>query len=293
MNSMRKYKDLTAKYSLIAIGVCNILILIAMFMFIFLNSVNFFREYPVKDFFLGKEWIPLSGLYGFLPLLIGTFWITFVALIIAIPIGIISALYLREYAPPKAREFIKTIIETMSALPSVVLGFIGLHLLSSIVQDLFSLNTGLTALTGGIMLTFMALPTIVSFTDDALNALDKSYKEASYALGANKLETILKILLPAAFPGIFAGIMLGFGRVLGETMTVLMITGNSPIMADSPLSAVRALTATIATEMGEVVQGSLHYNSLFALGLVLFVISFATNSVADIFVRKSRKLSGK
>ena len=137
----------------------------------------------------------------------------------------------------------------------------------------------------------MAIPTIVSIADDSLNALDKSYKEASLALGANKIETIFNILLPAAFPGIFAGIMLGFGRIIGETLTVLMITGNSPILALSPLSPVRTLTATIAAEMGEVVQGSTHYYALFAIGIILFLISFITNSIADNFIQKSRKMN--
>lgn len=293
MIKIRKIKDWSAEKIMHLVGVGNIIILLSIFLFIFLNSISFFKEYPIKDFFLGKEWIPLSGLYGVIPLISGTFWITIVALLISIPSGIIIAIYIREYAPKKIAGALKLLIETMSALPSVVLGFIGLYVLSEPIKKLFGLNTGLTALTGGIMLTFMALPTIVSFTDDALKALDKSYKEASYALGANKLETIVKVLLPAALPGIFAGVMLGFGRVLGETMTVLMVTGNAPIIAGNPLSSVRALTSTIATEMGEVVQGSLHYHSLFTLGLLLFIISFATNSIADIYVRKTRKLLGK
>lgn len=178
----------------------------------------------------------------------------------------------------------------MSAIPSVVLGVIGLYVLSGPIKELFNLPSGLTALTGGIMLAFMALPTIISIADDSLKALDKSYKEASLALGANKVETIFNILLPAAFPGIFAGIMLGFGRIIGETLTVLMITGNSPILATTPLSAVRTLTATIAAEMGEVVQGSTHYYALFAIGIVLFIISFITNCIADRFIRKAREM---
>lgn len=293
MVGIRKFKDWLAKYVLISVGFFNIVILATMFMFIFFNSFNFFKEYSVTEFFTGKDWIPLSGKYGILPLLSGTFWITIIALAIAIPLGIFSALYIREYAPKKMQNTLKMIVETMSALPSVVLGFIGLYVLSGPIKAIFGLNSGLTALTGGVILAFMALPTIVSFTDDAFKALDKSYKEASLALGANKLETIFKVLLPAAAPGIFAGVMLGFGRVLGETMTVLMVTGNAPIIATTPLSSVRALTATIAAEMGEVVQGSTHYYSLFALGFVLFIISFATNTMADIYVRKSRKLTGK
>lgn len=293
MNKNRKIKEIIADISLKIIGVLNIMLLIAIFGFIFTNSIGFFKSYSVVKFLTGRVWIPLSDIYGVLPLLVGTFWITVVALIISVPLGIIIAIYLREYASKKYSETIKMIIETMSALPSVVLGYIGLYVLSEPIKKIFGLNTGLTALTGGIMLTFMALPTIVSFTDDALNSLDPSYKEASLSLGANELETIVKIMLPAALPGIFAGIMLGFGRVIGETMTVLMVTGNAPILAGTPLSSVRALTSTIASEMGEVVKGSLHYHSLFALGLLLFIISFVTNSVGDIYVRRTRKLLRK
>ncbi|MGL4307278.1 phosphate ABC transporter permease subunit PstC [Cetobacterium sp. SF1] len=293
MIALRKFKDSTMKYAHSLVGIFNIIIVFLIFLFIFTNSIEFFREYPLKEFFFGTKWISLSGKYGLLPLLVGSFWVTFIALIISIPTGIITAIYISEYANSKKRNFLKIIIETMSALPSVVLGFIGLYVLADPIKNLFNLNTGLNALTGGIMLSFMAIPTIVTLTDDALKALDNSYREASLALGANKLETIIKILLPAGFPGIFAGIMLGFGRIIGETMAVLMITGNAPIMATSPLSSVRTLTATIASEMGEVVQGSTHYHSLFAIGFILFLISFITNTLADKFIRKSRTMMGK
>lgn len=291
MFSIRRFKDSSMKHILFGVGVSNIIIIFLIFLFIFSNGIKFFGHYSAKDFFFGTKWISLSEFYGLLPLLVGSFWVTLVALIISIPVGIFTAIYIAEYASPKMRTVFKIIIETMSAIPSVVLGFIGLYALSSIVKDTFNLNSGLTALTGGIMLAFMAIPTIVSIADDSLNALDKSYKEASLALGANKVETIFNVLLPAAFPGIFAGIMLGFGRIIGETLTVLMITGNSPILATSPLSPVRTLTATIAAEMGEVVQGSTHYFALFAIGIILFFISFITNSIADRFIQKSRKFS--
>lgn len=291
MFSIRRFKDSSMKHILFGVGVSNIIIIFLIFLFIFSNGMKFFGHYSAKDFFFGTKWISLSEFYGLLPLLVGSFWVTLVALIISIPVGIFTAIYIAEYASPKMRTTFKIIIETMSAIPSVVLGFIGLYALSSIVKNVFSLNSGLTALTGGIMLAFMAIPTIVSIADDSLNALDKSYKEASLALGANKVETIFNVLLPAAFPGIFAGIMLGFGRIIGETLTVLMITGNSPILATSPLSPVRTLTATIAAEMGEVVQGSTHYFALFAIGIILFFISFITNSIADRFIQKSRKFN--
>lgn len=290
---LRKFIDRFMKKFNAFIGIFNIVIVFLIFIFIFSNGVNFFRDYSVKDFITGTEWISLSGKYGLLPLLVGSLWTTGIALAIAIPLSVVSAIYIAEYAPKKMKNRLKSLIETMSALPSVVLGFIGLYVLSGPVKEIFKLQTGLTALTGGIMLAFMAIPTIVSITDDALRALDGSYKEASLALGANKLETIVKILLPAAFPGIFAGIMLGFGRVIGETLTVLMITGNAPIMAETPLSSVRTMTATIASEMGEVVQGSTHYFALFAIGIVLFAISFITNTLGDYYINKSRKIMGR
>lgn len=289
MFSLRKFKDTLMKHVLFGVGVSNILIIFLIFFFIFINGIKFFSEYPTTDFFFGSKWISLSEIFGLLPLLVGSFWVIFIALLIAIPIGIITAIYISEYATPKIRTILKIIIETMSAIPSVVLGFIGLYLLAAPIKNIFGLDTGLNALTGGIMLAFMAIPTIVTIADDSLMALDKSYKQASLALGANKIETILNVLLPASFPGIFAGIMLGFGRIIGETLAVLMITGNSPIMATTPLSPIRTLTATIASEMGEVVQGSTHYHALFAIGLVLFAISFFTNYIADKFSRKARQ----
>lgn len=290
MFSIRKAKDIGMKYTLFGVGISNIVIIFLIFLFIFLNGMKFFKEYPVSDFLLGTKWISLSDYFGLLPLLVGSFWVTIIALLISIPVGIFTAIYISEYASPRMRTILKVTIETMSAIPSVVLGFLGLYVLAGVVKNVFHLNSGLTALSGGIMLAFMAIPTIVSIADDSLTALDISYKEASLALGANKIETIANVLLPAAFPGIFAGVMLGFGRIIGETLTVLMITGNSPILATSPLSPVRTLTATIAAEMGEVVNGSMHYHALFAIGLILFFISFITNSIADKFIQKSRKL---
>ncbi len=286
---IRKIKDKTMKGTIFTIAGFNILLVFMIFMFVFTNSLKFFGHVSPKDFFLGKVWISLSEIYGLLPLFTGTLWVTVVALGISVPLSIITAIYIAEYAKPRTREILKITIETMSALPSVALGYIGLYVLSGPIKDLFNLPTGLTALTGGVMLAFMAMPTMISMADDSLKALDKSYKQASLALGANKLETIVKVLLPAAFPGIFAGIMLGFGRIVGETMTVLMVTGNSPNLRATFLSPVRTMTATIAAEMGEVVQGSNHYFSLFAIGLVLFIISFITNTLGDYFIQKSRR----
>lgn len=291
--NLRKTIDKCMKYLIFLVGGFNVIIIFLIFLFILLNSMKAFEEVSIVKFLFGKEWISLSGKYGLLPLISGTLRVTFVALGISIPISIMSAVYMSEYASKKTRDIFKLLIETMSALPSVVLGYIGLYVFSTGIKDIFNLNTGLTALTGGILLSFMAIPTMVSISDDAIKALDSSYKEASFAMGANKLETIIKVILPAAFPGIFAGIMLGFGRIIGETITVLMVTGNAPILSGGILSPVRTLTATIAAEMGEVVNGSTHYYILFAVGFVLFIISFITNTIADYFINKSRKIMRK
>jgi phosphate transport system permease protein len=289
----RKFKDVFMKKTIFGVAGFNILLVFMIFLFIFTNTLKFFKEYPMSEFFLGKQWISLSDKFGLLPLLAGSFWVTGIAIFIAAPLSVVTAIYISEYADPKVRGGLKIIIETMAALPSVVLGYIGLYVFSGPIKNMFNLNTGLTALTGGIILAFMAIPTMVSMADDSIRALDKSYKEASLSLGANKLETIVTVILPAAFPGIFAGIMLGFGRIIGETMAVLMVTGNAPILNAGPLSPVRTLTATIAAEMGEVVQGGTHYYSLFAVGFVLFAISFTTNTIGDHFIHKSRKIMGK
>lgn len=286
---IRKFKDKSMKNIIFGVAGFNIIIVFLIFMFVVTNSVKFFGHYSATKFFGGTEWISLSEIFGFLPLLTGSLWVTFIALAIAVPLSVVTAVYIAEYAHKKTRDTLKVMIETMAALPSVALGYIGLYVLAGPIKNIFHLDTGLTALTGGIMLAFMSIPTMVSISDDAIRALDKSYKEASLALGANKLETIIKILLPAAFPGIFAGVMLGFGRIIGETMTVLMVTGNSPNIKAGLLDPVRTMTATIAAEMGEVVNGSEHYYALFAIGLVLFLISFITNSLGDYFIHKSRK----
>jgi phosphate transport system permease protein len=196
------------------------------------------------------------------------------------------AIYIAEIAPPKTKEILKAGIELLAAIPSVVLGFIGMVTLVPLVKSIFHLPTGLTALSGSIMLAFMAMPTIVSIAEDALYSVPKNYKEGAFALGATHWQTIWRVMLPAASSGILAAVMLGIGRVIGETMAVMMITGNSAVIPQSILQPVRTLTATIAAEMGEAVVGSEHYFALFAIGIVLFVMSFAINVTADLFLHK-------
>jgi len=271
-------------------GIISIIVLGLILAFLIYNSFKFFASYPIFDFLGGKQWYPTSEpeKFGLLPLLTGSLLVSFGAIIIAIPLGIGTALYIGELAPRAVREVIKPIIEILASIPSVVIGFIGMTFLAGFIKDTFHLNTGLTALTGSIMLAFMSLPTIISISEDAISAVPNSYRFASTALGATKWQTASRTVLPAASSGILAATMLGLGRVIGETMTVLMVTGNSPRLVFSLLQPVRTITGTIAAEMGETVQGGLHYSALFAIGLILFLITFAVNYVADRYVNKTR-----
>ena len=198
-------------------------------------------------------------------------------------------MFIAEVAPKSLKHVLKSLVEILASIPSVVLGFIGMVTLVPWVKNIFHLPTGLTALSGSIILAFMAMPTIVSIAEDALYSVPKTYKEGSLALGATHWQTIYRVMLPAASSGILAAVMLGIGRVIGETMAVMMITGNAALIPHSILQPVRTLTATIAAEMGEAVVGSEHFFALFAIGIVLFVISFAVNVTADLFLHRQRK----
>jgi len=219
-------------------------------------------------------------------LILGSLLVTLGAAVISIPVGVGCAIYISEIAPVKTKEVLKAGIELLAAIPSVVLGFVGMITLVPLVKNTFHLPTGLTALSGSIMLAFMAMPTIVSIAEDALYSVPRNYKEGALALGATQWQTIWRVMLPAASSGILAAVMLGIGRVIGETMAVMMITGNAAVIPSSILVPVRTLTATIAAEMGEAVVGSEHYFALFAIGIVLFIISFAINVTADLFLHK-------
>ncbi len=290
INRFKEFKKFLVTKFIFLNGIISIIVLGLILTFLVYNSFKFFASYPVFDFLGGKEWAPTAEpeKFGLLPLMAGSALVSFGAIVIAIPLGIGTALYLGELAPRIVRETVKPIIEILASIPSVVIGFIGMTLLSGIIKDTFQLNTGLTALTGSIMLAFMSLPTIISISEDAINAVPSSYRFASTALGATKWQTAYKTVLPAASSGIVAATMLGLGRVIGETMTVLMVTGNSPRLIFSLLQPVRTITGTIAAEMGETVQGGIHYSSLFAIGLMLFLITFSINYLADKFVNRSK-----
>jgi len=290
INRFKEFKKYIITKFIFLNGIISIIVLGLILTFLVYNSFKFFASYPIFDFLGGKQWAPTAEpeKFGLLPLMAGSALVSFGAIVIAVPLGIGTALYLGELAPRFVRETVKPIIEILASIPSVVIGFIGMTLLSGIIKDTFQLNTGLTALTGSVMLAFMSLPTIISISEDAINAVPSSYRFASTALGATKWQTAYKTVLPAASSGIVAATMLGLGRVIGETMTVLMVTGNSPRLVFSLLQPVRTITGTIAAEMGETVQGGIHYSALFAIGLMLFLITFFINYLADKFVNRSR-----
>jgi len=286
---LRKTKSFLIGKFVFLNGILSIVVLGLILAFLVYNSLRFFTSYPIFEFLTGTKWSPtVLEDFGFVPLFTGSLLVTFGAIVIAVPLGIGSAIYIGEIAPRWLREILKPIIEVLATIPSVVIGFIGIKILAPFIKELFELSIGLTALTGSIMLAFMSLPTIISISEDAINAVPDKYRHASVALGATPWETTYHVVVPAASSGIVAATMLGLGRIVGETMTVLMITGNSPRIVFSWLQPVRTITATIAAEMGETVQGGLHYSALFAVGLILFIITFLINFISDRFISRIR-----
>lgn len=263
-------------------GVSVIAIVVLIFLFLIKEGSAAFLDIPLRQLF-GRRWYPIEGMFGLIPLLVGSLLVTVGAVIIAVPLGLITAIYLGEIAPPWLREILKPIIEMLAGIPSIVLGFLGWVALAPLIQRMGA-PTGLTAFTGSLILAYMALPTIISISEDALYAVPKEYRDGALAIGATQWQTIWRVVLPAARTGIVIAVMLGVARAIGETMAVMMVTGNAaniprlgPGMFFAP---VRTMTATIAAEMGEVAQGSLHYSTLFGIGIVLFLITFAINSLA-------------
>ncbi len=270
-------------------GLASIFFVALIFLFLLREGIAVFRSVSPLKFLGGTTWYPISEppQLGILPLILGSLFVTLGAVILSVPLGVAGAVYIAEVAPVRIREILKAGIELLAAIPSVVLGFVGMITLVPWVKKLFVLPTGLTALSGSIILAFMAMPTIVSIAEDALHSVPRTYKEGAFALGATHWQTICRVILPAAAPGILAAVMLGIGRVIGETMAVMMITGNAAVIPHGFLQPVRTLTATIAAEMGEAVVGSEHYFALFAVGIVLFVISLAVNVTADLFLHRN------
>ncbi|MCX8159481.1 MAG: phosphate ABC transporter permease subunit PstC [Candidatus Saccharicenans sp.] len=273
-------------------GLLAIIVLVGIFALLLHTSIPAFREVSLKEFLTSTRWDPTSPErpeYGLLSMLASTVMVTFGALLVAFPVGVAVAAYLSDVASPRVRELVKPVVELLAAIPSVVVGFIGITLVGPLIAKLFNLSHGLTALNGSLLLAIMALPTIISISEDSLNAVPVSYVEASLALGANRWQTLVRVKIPAALSGIIASMMLGMGRAIGETMTVLMATGNARAFPHGFLQSVRTLTANIAIELGEVPYYTTHYYALFAIGLVLFILTFFVNLTADVILEKQKR----
>ncbi|MFM1922134.1 MAG: hypothetical protein RLZZ303_3768 [Candidatus Hydrogenedentota bacterium] len=260
----------------------TILIVLLIFVFMFREAAPFLRD-PGLGALFNSTWRPVAfqgASFGVLPLLAGTGLVTLLAGLMAIPFGIAGAVYIAEVARPFEREILKPFIELLAGIPSVVLGFFGLVVVAPAIKEIFGLSVTLNALSGAVVLALMAIPTIISISEDAIRAVPRSYRDASLALGAGQQQTIWRVVIPAAIPGITAAVMLGFGRIIGETMAVLMVTGNTARITLSPFQPVRTMTATVAAEMGEVTFGGTHYSALFCVGILLLIITFVLNILA-------------
>jgi phosphate transport system permease protein len=245
-----------------------------------------------KEFFVGKGWFPTAqpaGVFGTLPIILGTIWVSLFAIMLALPLGLAAAVYMAEIASAKVRRILKPLIELLAGIPSVVYGFFGLIVIVPEIQKLFNLPVGETALAGSVVLGIMALPTIITVSEDAMRNTPRAMKEASLALGATRWQTIVRVIIPYSMSGITAGAILGIGRAIGETMAVLMVTGNAAVIPHSILEPVRTIPATIAAELGEAPQGGLHYQSLFMLGCILFFLTLVINLTVE-YVSSNKKI---
>ncbi len=275
-------------------GIAIIAFLVGILFTLLSNSIPAFSEIGIEPFFTSGLWRP--GAYGeptysINYFIFGTFMVTAGALIFAVPLSVAAAAYLSEIASPWERELFKPIVEILAGIPSVVLGFIGLVVLAPLISKTFGIPSGINALNGAILVGIMALPTIITLAEDAITAVPIEYRHASLALGGTRWQTIWKITVPAAFSGITAAAMLGMGRAIGETMTVLMVTGNMIARPSSFLDSVRTLSANIAIDLGDVVFGSVHFHALFVVGLVLFMITFIVNLLADILIHRKPEVN--
>ena len=276
------------------VGISSIGFVLLIFIFLMREGVPTFLEVPPGNLF-GTRWYPTFDLFGTLPLILGSILVTLAAIAIALPLGVATAVFVREVAPSWAREVLKPMIEVLAGIPSVVLGFFGMTILAPLVRELLGTPTGLTAFTGSLILAYMALPTMISVAEDALDAVPKSYRDAGLAMGATQWQTIWRVVVPAARSGIVTAVMLGVGRAIGETMAVMMVTGNAarmPVTLNSLFRPMRTMTATVAAEMGEVAHGSTHYHTLFGVGILLFVITFLINLAAASTIFRRRRRGG-
>jgi phosphate transport system permease protein len=287
------YIDKLVQVLVFLCGISAIIFIIGIFVFITREGMGFLTDgFNFKEFFFSSNWRPTSATketFGILALVAGTASVTGLAMLVAIPFSLGAAIFISEFATGKTREFLKISVELLAAIPSVVWGFIGLVIMNPLIIKIFHVPVGLNVLNAGIILGLMAAPIMTSIAEDALKAVPDRYREAAEAMGATRWQVIYKVVLPAAKNGLLGAVLLGVGRGFGETMAVLMATGHSINIPGSVFDSVRALTATIAAELGETAMGSMHYEALFTIGIFLFLITFLINMTADFIVRGIRK----
>ncbi|MCL2484472.1 MAG: phosphate ABC transporter permease subunit PstC [Endomicrobia bacterium] len=287
---MYSFKERTIKILFTVLAFASLFFLAGIVFVLFKESLPLFSEVKIFHFLFGKHWYPTydPADFGVLPLILGSVWVTVGALVVCVPLGIGTALYVYELASARQRQILKPVIEILGGIPSIVYGFFGMLIVAPFVQKLFNIPTGLCALTASVVLGIMAIPTVASISEDALSFVPSSFREASFALGANRWQTLIKVIIPAAASGISTSVILGMSRVVGETMTVLMVSGGSAVIPGSFFDSVRPMTSAIAAEMGEAAVGSNHYHALFAIGLILFFITLIFNAAAEMISKKYR-----
>jgi phosphate transport system permease protein len=284
-----KFEELLVEKALLITALSSIIIILLIIIFVFSQGLPAIETYGFFNFIFGSTWNPPSGDYGILPMIVGSLGITALALLFAVPLSLLCAIFMAEIAPNTIRRILKPVIETLAGIPSVVYGFFGLIVLVPIMRVQFG-GTGFSMLTASLILTVMIMPTIISISEDALRSIPHEYKEASLAVGATHWQTIKNVIFPAAIPGIITGIILGMGRAIGETLAIIMVAGNVAQYPSSIFDPVRALTANIAIEMGYAT--GLHYNALFATAIILFLIIMVLLVIANYFHYKKKVTIG-
>lgn len=290
-----KKKEKVIKGLLFVFAISSIIFLTGIVIVLFREGLPIFKKVGIFDFLFGKSWYPTYEPpdFGIFPLIMGSLIVTFGAMLLAVPIGVSSAVYISYVLPKKFKNFVKPIVEMLAGIPSVIYGLFAMKILGPFLADFLNLPTGLTALNASIMLGVMALPTIVSIAEDAISSVPKNFRDASLALGGTMWETITKVILPTASSGVTTAVILGMGRAIGETMTVMMAAGGASLIPKSFFVPVRPMTASIAAEMGEAAVGSSHYHALFGIGIILFIITLCFNFLADLASQRfKKKVSG-
>ncbi|QCC84783.1 phosphate ABC transporter permease subunit PstC [Desulfovibrio desulfuricans] len=288
----RDIKEKTVRVTLTAMAGSSLLALAGIVIFLFMEGLPLFSEYSFFNFLFGNLWYPTEepGLFGIFPLLVASLAVTVLSSMLAVPMGVLTAVYLTEIAHPTVRRIIKPFVELLAALPSVVLGFLGMVVLAPFLQDYLDAATGLNLLNASLVLALMSVPTICSVSEDALFGVPRDLREASLALGATRWQTTVRVVIPAALSGIGTAVMLGMSRAIGETMVVLMVAGGAGIIPTSLLDPIRPMPASIAAEMAEAAFRSEHYHALFAIGIVLFFLTLAFNLAAGYIAEKHRQV---